>query len=158
MTLTLPAGRPSCRACARRCRSLYYNLCDNAVKYNRPGGSVTVTAEKRGGETVLSVADTGIGIPYHQNRVFERFYRVDKTIRQLGGTGLAPPSSSTPRRCTGRLEPGASRTPEPRSPSTLTDNKAFEPQHGHWMSVPEIFCVLCKVNKLKRFPLYKTGI
>ncbi|HCI21573.1 MAG TPA: two-component sensor histidine kinase, partial [Clostridiales bacterium] len=55
-----------------------YNLCDNAVKYNRPGGSVTVTAEKRGGETVLSVADTGIGIPYeHQNRVFERFYRVD---------------------------------------------------------------------------------
>ena len=68
----------------------FTNLCDNAVKYNRPGGSVTVTAEKRGGETVLSVADTGIGIPYeHQNRVFERFYRVDKShSRQLGGTGL----------------------------------------------------------------------
>ena len=71
-------------------QELVYNLCDNAVKYNRPGGSVTVTAEKRSGETVLSVADTGIGIPYeHQNRVFERFYRVDKShSRQLGGTGL----------------------------------------------------------------------
>lgn len=71
-------------------QELVYNLCDNAVKYNRPAGSVTVTTEKRGGETILSVEDTGIGIPYeHQNRVFERFYRVDKShSRQLGGTGL----------------------------------------------------------------------
>ncbi len=68
-----------------------YNLCDNAIKYNRPGGTVTVrTFTDGGGKAVLSVADTGIGIaPEHQKRVFERFYRVDKShSRAIGGTGL----------------------------------------------------------------------
>ena len=67
---------------------MIYNLCDNAVKYNRPGGSVTVTAD--GAARTLTVADTGIGIPeQEQQRVFERFYRVDKSrSRQIGGTGL----------------------------------------------------------------------
>ena len=67
-----------------------FNLCDNAVKYNRPGGRVTVTVENSSEERRLRVEDTGIGIPYeHQSRVFERFYRVDKShSRQLGGTGL----------------------------------------------------------------------
>ena len=90
VTLTLCGGEAAVQGVRTALQELVYNLCDNAVKYNRPGGSVTVTAEKRGGETVLSVADTGIGIPYeHQNRVFERFYRVDKShSRQLGGTGL----------------------------------------------------------------------
>ena len=90
VTLTLCGGEAVVQGVRTALQELVYNLCDNAVKYNRPGGSVTVTAEKRGGETVLSVADTGIGIPYeHQNRVFERFYRVDKShSRQLGGTGL----------------------------------------------------------------------
>ena len=90
VTLTLRGGEAVVQGVRTALQELVYNLCDNAVKYNRPGGSVTVTAEKRGGETVLSVADTGIGIPYeHQNRVFERFYRVDKShSRQLGGTGL----------------------------------------------------------------------
>lgn len=90
VTLTLRGGEAVVQGVRTALQELAYNLCDNAVKYNRPGGSVTVTAEKRGGETVLSVADTGIGIPYeHQNRVFERFYRVDKShSRQLGGTGL----------------------------------------------------------------------
>ena len=66
------------------------NLCDNAVKYNRPDGRVTVTTEKTEKGCTLSVEDTGIGIPYeHPNRVFERFYRVDKShSRELGGTGL----------------------------------------------------------------------
>ena len=90
VTLTLCGGEAAVQGVRTALQELVYNLCDNAVKYNRPGGSVTVTAEKRSSETVLSVADTGIGIPYeHQNRVFERFYRVDKShSRQLGGTGL----------------------------------------------------------------------
>ena len=69
---------------------MVYNLCDNAVKYNRPGGSVTVDVS--GGEDTarLTVSDTGIGIaPEHQKRIFERFYRVDKShSKEIGGTGL----------------------------------------------------------------------
>lgn len=69
---------------------MVYNLCDNAIKYNRVGGSVTVTVEKKEGRASVTVADTGIGIPPdHQSRVFERFYRVDKShSRAIGGTGL----------------------------------------------------------------------
>ena len=70
---------------------IVYNLCDNAVKYNREHGSVTVTAEPAAnGGAHLSVADTGIGIRAEEiPRVFERFYRVDKShSRELGGTGL----------------------------------------------------------------------
>ncbi len=66
------------------------NLCDNAIKYNRPGGSVTVSVTEEDGRPVLSVADTGIGIPKeHLDRVCERFYRVDKShSKEIGGTGL----------------------------------------------------------------------
>lgn len=69
---------------------MVYNLCDNAIKYNRDNGTVTVTTERRPGESRLCVRDTGIGIPYaEQNRVFERFYRVDKShSKEIGGTGL----------------------------------------------------------------------
>ena len=65
---------------------MIYNLCDNAIKYNVPGGSVTIHAENNH----LTVRDTGIGIPAeHQDRVFERFYRVDKShSKASGGTGL----------------------------------------------------------------------
>lgn len=71
-------------------REMIYNLCDNAVKYNRDGGDVIVTVSRTQGRPRISVADTGIGIPYaHQGRVFERFYRVDKShSRAIGGTGL----------------------------------------------------------------------
>lgn len=66
------------------------NLCSNAVKYNVDGGKVDVSVNKEGDHIVLTVADTGIGIPpEHQSRVFERFYRVDKShSKQSGGTGL----------------------------------------------------------------------
>ena len=69
---------------------IIYNLCDNAVKYNREGGSVDVTIDGTAHGAVVTVQDTGIGIPpEHQSRVFERFYRVDKShSRQSGGTGL----------------------------------------------------------------------
>ena len=67
-----------------------YNLCDNAIGYNVPGGSVRVTVSDAGENAVISVADTGIGIaPEHQPRIFERFYRVDKShSKASGGTGL----------------------------------------------------------------------
>ncbi len=67
-----------------------YNLCDNAIKYNNPGGSVNVTVAQKPGEVLLRVQDTGIGIaPEHREKIFERFYRVDKShSKQSGGTGL----------------------------------------------------------------------
>ncbi len=69
---------------------LVYNLCDNAIRYNNKGGRVMVTVEPIEGKAVLTVADTGIGIPKeHQERIFERFYRVDKSrSKSTGGTGL----------------------------------------------------------------------
>ena len=70
--------------------SIAYNLCDNAIKYNHNGGSVSVSVTQNEQDTVLTVKDTGIGIPEEdQKRVFERFYRVDKSrSREVGGTGL----------------------------------------------------------------------
>lgn len=67
-----------------------FNLCDNAIAYNKPGGSVTMTTGDENGAPYLCVSDTGIGIaPADQARVFERFYRVDKSrSKQTGGTGL----------------------------------------------------------------------
>ncbi len=69
---------------------LVYNLCDNAIRYNNRGGSVTVTVGQERGHTYLVVKDTGIGISKeNQERVFERFYRVDKSrSKATGGTGL----------------------------------------------------------------------
>jgi two-component system, OmpR family, phosphate regulon sensor histidine kinase PhoR len=69
---------------------LLANLLDNAIKYNRPGGEVTVAVEARGDALLLTVADSGIGIPGAAlPRIFERFYRVDKgRARDEGGTGL----------------------------------------------------------------------
>ena len=70
---------------------MVYNLCDNAIKYNHPGGTVNVTvAPADDGSAEVTVEDTGIGIPVEdQSRVFERFYRVDKShSKEIGGTGL----------------------------------------------------------------------
>ena len=69
---------------------IIYNLCDNAIRYNKDGGKVTVDLKNTDGNVVLSVSDTGIGIPAeHHSRIFERFYRVDKShSKETGGTGL----------------------------------------------------------------------
>ena len=70
----------------RMLHEVVYNLCDNAIKYNTPGGSVEIRVENK----KLTVSDTGIGIPAeHKDRIFERFYRVDKShSKASGGTGL----------------------------------------------------------------------
>ncbi len=69
---------------------IIYNLCDNAIRYNCDGGKVNVTVKQEGSHTVLTVSDTGIGIASeHRERIFERFYRVDKShSKETGGTGL----------------------------------------------------------------------
>lgn len=69
---------------------IVYNLCDNAIKYNTSGGSVRVSIQQEPEEVRLSVEDTGIGIQHeHHEKIFERFYRVDKShSKQSGGTGL----------------------------------------------------------------------
>ena len=69
---------------------IVYNLCDNAIKYNNQGGQVKVSVSEQQGAVQISVSDNGIGIaPEHQDKVFERFYRVDKShSKQSGGTGL----------------------------------------------------------------------
>ena len=84
-------GQPSVIPGVRRLLyEVVYNLCDNAIKYNRGGGRVDVMVAADAGGSSITVADTGIGIaPEHQSRVFERFYRVDKShSRAIGGTGL----------------------------------------------------------------------
>lgn len=70
--------------------SIVYNLCDNAIKYNKEGGRVDVLVANKDSEVIVSVKDTGIGIPpEHLDRIFERFYRVDKShSKDVGGTGL----------------------------------------------------------------------
>ena len=82
-----PAVIPGVR---RLIYEIVYNLCDNAIKYNRDGGRVDVTVAADADGSSITVADTGIGIaPEHQSRVFERFYRVDKShSKASGGTGL----------------------------------------------------------------------
>lgn len=71
-------------------QELAYNLIENAIRYNKPNGKVIVKVQKEGAQIIFSVEDTGIGIPpEHQERIFERFYRVDKSrSKELGGTGL----------------------------------------------------------------------
>lgn len=78
--------------CVRRImEDALYNLCDNAIKYNRLGGKITFNIYKTESDNVIwQISDTGIGIPYEsQDRIFERFFRVDKShSREIGGTGL----------------------------------------------------------------------
>lgn len=90
VTLALTGEHAEIEGVEQLLKEMIYNLLDNAIKYNVPGGSVTASVRKSAGRMILSVSDTGIGIPYaHQPRVFERFYRVDKShSKEVGGTGL----------------------------------------------------------------------
>ncbi|MBQ4340199.1 MAG: histidine kinase, partial [Firmicutes bacterium] len=69
---------------------MIYNLCDNAIKYNKEGGHVEILTETKGSNSLITVKDTGIGIPFaYQDRVFERFYRIDKShSKNIEGSGL----------------------------------------------------------------------
>lgn len=90
VTITL-GGRPAVvQGAPQILDEMIFNLCDNAIKYNRPSGRVTVTVDMEAGRPVLTVEDNGIGIPAQdKERIFERFYRVDKShSKQIGGTGL----------------------------------------------------------------------
>ena len=90
--VTIALSGTECYVTANRqmMEELLYNLCDNAIRYNNPGGSVDVQTYAREDHTYLIVKDTGIGISKeHQERIFERFYRVDKSrSKSTGGTGL----------------------------------------------------------------------
>lgn len=90
VTLTVTGGPGNVFGNYRLLEELVYNLCDNAIRYNKPGGEVCVTIAQKDKQVELCVADTGIGIPpEHQDRIFERFYRVDKSrSKETGGTGL----------------------------------------------------------------------
>ena len=90
ITLELTSDHQTICGIASVVEEMIYNLCDNGIKYNHPGGKVTVTVAGEPELVTLTVADDGIGIPAaDQARVFERFYRVDKShSKEIGGTGL----------------------------------------------------------------------
>lgn len=90
ITVTLSGDSAVIKGVPHMLSGIIYNLCDNAIKYNRPGGKVNIDIRELASSAILSVRDTGIGIPpEHQNRIFERFYRVDKShSKEVGGTGL----------------------------------------------------------------------
>ncbi|MBQ7801351.1 MAG: PAS domain-containing sensor histidine kinase [Oscillospiraceae bacterium] len=90
ITLTLTGASCPMEGFPHLLSGIVTNLCTNAIKYNHPGGKVDVSLANRENEILLTVSDTGIGIePEHQERIFERFYRVDKSrSKAVGGTGL----------------------------------------------------------------------
>ena len=90
VTLELTGDHVDIIGVPEQVHAILYNLCDNAIRYNRPGGSVSVRVSGDNVDAVIEVADTGIGIPESDyDRIFERFYQVDKShSREVGGTGL----------------------------------------------------------------------
>lgn len=90
IALHLIGGSAGIRGVRKILEEMLYNLCDNAIKYNNEGGTVDIIVNQTEDGVNVIVRDTGIGIPAaHQNRVFERFYRVDKShSKKVGGTGL----------------------------------------------------------------------
>ena len=90
VTLTVNGEKALASGVRQLFREIIYNLCDNAIKYNVDGGSVKINVDKKDNCVSVIVSDTGIGIPLEQReRIFERFYRVDKSrSKETGGTGL----------------------------------------------------------------------
>jgi signal transduction histidine kinase len=90
LQVNLPEALPAIRGDTNRLQEVLQNLLDNAIQYTPSGGRVEVSAGRAGDEVIVTVADTGIGIPQaEQSRIFERFYRVDAArSREAGGTGL----------------------------------------------------------------------
>lgn len=90
ITLSVQGSEAIVIGSGRLLHEVIYNLCDNAIKYNKEGGYVKITVESEKDKAVIQVEDNGIGIPAeHQDRIFERFYRVDKShSKETGGTGL----------------------------------------------------------------------
>ena len=90
LEVDIPANLPLVRGDAALLRDVLQNLVDNAIQYTPPGGQIRISAEEKKREVVVSVTDSGIGIPLSdQERIFERFYRVDAArSREAGGTGL----------------------------------------------------------------------
>lgn len=90
VALNVTGGGLTLKASKNMIYELLYNLVDNGIKYNKPEGSVTVSLFKEDDDSIIQVSDTGIGIPKeHLERIFERFYRADKSrSKKTGGTGL----------------------------------------------------------------------
>lgn len=88
--LYIDGERMICRTVRPILEEVLYNLCDNGIKYNKQNGTVTISLIDLGSDVQIAVEDNGIGIPREdRNRVFERFYRVDKShSKEIGGTGL----------------------------------------------------------------------
>ena len=90
INITIEGSHETIRGIGHLMHEMIFNLCDNAIKYNHEGGNVVIGIGRDGKKPWISVTDDGIGIPLdEQDRVFERFYRVDKShSKQIGGTGL----------------------------------------------------------------------
>lgn len=90
VSLSITGEQVKIRGFSQHIRGIIYNLCDNAIKYNRPNGSVEILISSTDNAATVTVRDTGIGIPTeHHNRIFERFYSVDRShSKEIGGTGL----------------------------------------------------------------------
>ena len=90
ISLTLDGESVTVNGSAKLLSEIIYNLCDNAIKYTNDGGHISVNIRRCEKNAVLTVSDDGIGIPpEHHDRIFERFYRVDKShSKASGGTGL----------------------------------------------------------------------
>ncbi len=88
--VTVTGETVNVKSVRRLLTEIIFNLCDNAIKYNKEGGTVEISVNRQEDSAVISVKDSGIGIPpEHQTRIFERFYRVDKSrSKESGGTGL----------------------------------------------------------------------